>query len=163
MDTIPTPTEADQALRQIRHQQAETIRRAYTRDPWWMYLALVGFFVGYGLGRDLASGWAALSQIVSWVILLGAVLVQRRRRKIRPSVASAWRMNGPVLWVVTTGYAVAMVALLFGAPLVLASLGVPFPHTIGGLATGLAVAVAAIPLGRWSLRRAVARAESRTL
>jgi hypothetical protein len=58
------------------------------------------------------------------------------------------------------GAAVAR-AVLFGGSVMFAGLGVQLPPTIGGLAVGLLL-IAAIPLGRSSIRRSVARAEAVT-
>jgi hypothetical protein len=69
------------------------------------------------------------------------------------------RMNDPVTWVLVIGFTAATLAVLFGGPRLLASFDVPFPHAISGLATGLML-IAAIPLGRWEVRRSVARIES---
>jgi hypothetical protein len=159
MDTTPTPREADEALRQIRHQQAESIRNAYKPGPWWSFPVLTGFFVSYGLGRDLNSVWANVFQAVCWLILAGAAWMQWRRRQVKRSLASSWRINDPVVWVVIAGFTAVTLAVLFGGPAVLATFRVPYPHAICGLATGLLL-VAAIPLGRWSVERSVARIES---
>jgi membrane associated rhomboid family serine protease len=69
------------------------------------------------------------------------------------------RMNDPLTWVLIIGFTAATLAVLFGGPHVLAPLGVPFPHAISGLATGLLL-ILAIPLGHWSARRSAARIES---
>lgn len=160
MDITPTPHDEDEALREDRHDRAQAIRDAYQPGPWWVYLVLTAFFVSYGLGRDLHSVWAGVAQFVSWVILAGAAWAQWRKRKARTSVRSAWRMNDAVVWIVTIGFTVATLAVLFGGPFVLASLGVPLPHAVCGLAVGLLLLVAAIPLGSWSVRRTVARVEA---
>lgn len=159
MDITPTPREEDQTLSQDRHERAEAIRDAYEPGPWWAYAVLTAFFVSYGLGRDLHSGWAGIAQFVSWAILAGAAWAQWRRRKAKPSVGSTWRMTDAVVWIVTIGFTAATLAVLFGGPVVLAALGVPFPYTLAGLAVGLML-VAAIPLGSWSVRRTAGRAEA---
>jgi hypothetical protein len=159
MDITPTPNEADDALRQIRHQQAESVRNAYKPGPWWSHLVLTGFFVSYGLGQDLRSLWGNLFQFVCLLILAGVAWVQWRRRQVKRSLSSSFRLNDPVILAVVIGFTAATLAVLFGGPHVLAPLGVPFPHAISGLATGLLL-ILAIPLGHWSARRSAARIES---
>jgi hypothetical protein len=148
MDNIPTPDETDQKVRQ-----------PYEAGPWWAYLALTAFFVSYGLGRDLNSGWATVGEAVSWAILAVASWVQWRRRLSQGATAPGWRTMDAVTWVVVVAYTAVTLAVLFGGPYLLAALGVPLPHAISGLATGL-VLIAVIPMGRWSFERAVARIES---
>lgn len=159
MDMTPTPGEPDQDLRQIRHQQAESIRNGYKPDPWWSYAVLTAFFVSFGLGKDLDSVWVTVAEVGCWVVLVGMAWVQLRRRKNRPSSPSARSRNDVVVWIVAIAFAVAVLAILFGGPHVLASLGVPLPHAVSGLLVGLAL-IAAIPLGPWSARRSAARVES---
>jgi hypothetical protein len=130
MDITPTPNEADEALRQIRHQQAESVRNAYKPGPWWAHL-----------------------------ILAAVAVMQWRRRQVKRSVATSMRMNDPLTWVLIIGFTAATLAVLFGGPRLLASFDVPFPHAISGLATGLML-ILAIPLGRWQVRRSIARIES---
>jgi hypothetical protein len=139
--------------------QAESIRNAHTQGPWWVYLILTAFFVSYGLGRDLNSAWATVAQFAWLAILAGLAWAQWRNRRNRPSVASTWRMNDAVVWLVTLGFSALTLAVLFGGPHVLAAFGVPLPNTVSGLAVSLML-IAAIPLGPWSARRAAARAES---
>jgi hypothetical protein len=158
MTSTPSPRDGEQTVREDRHERAEAIRNGYQPGPWWVYAVLTAFFVSYGLDRDLNSGWAGVAQFVSWAILAGAALAQWRRRKTR-SVKPSWRMNDAVVWVVTIGFTMATLAVLFGGPLVLAALGVALPHTFCGLAVGMML-VAAIPLGGWSVRRAVARLDA---
>jgi hypothetical protein len=159
MDITPTPNEADDALRQIRHQQAESVRDTYKPGPWWAHLVLTAFFVSYGLGKDLDSVWGTVFQILCWLILAAAAVVQWRRRQVKRSVATSMRMYDPLTWVVVIGFSAAILAVLFGGPHLLASFDVPFPHAISGLATGL-IMILAIPLGRWEVGRNVARIES---
>ena len=94
MDITPTPNEADEALRQVRHQQAESIRRAYQPGPWWTYLVLAAFFVSYGLNRDLHSVWGGVAQFACWVILAGATWAQTGRRPI-PDLLGLLRPSSP--------------------------------------------------------------------
>jgi hypothetical protein len=157
MDITPTPHDEDHALHPSRHQQSEAVRGAYDPGPWWVYLALTMFFVSYGLGRDLDSGWATVAQAASWVILAGTAVWRWRTTRRRKSVASRRRIDAAT-WIATLGFTAVLLAVLFGGPYVLAILGVPLPHAISGLATGL-LQTAAIPLGRWSFRRRVARVE----
>jgi Na+/glutamate symporter len=159
MDITPTPNEADEALRQIRHQQAESVRNAYKPGPWWAHLVLTAFFVSYGLGKDLDSVWGTVFQVLCWLVLAAVAVVQWRRRQIKRSVATSMRMNDPLTWVLIIGFTAATLAVLFGGPHLLASFDVPFPHAISGLATGLML-ILAIPLGRWQVRRSIARIES---
>jgi hypothetical protein len=159
MDITPTPHEADEALRQIRHQQAESIRNTYKPGPWWAHLVLTAFFVSYGLGKDLDSVWGTVSQVGCWLILVAVAVVQWRRRQVKRSVATSVRMNDPLTWVLIIVFSAVMLAVLFGGPHLLAAYDVPFPHALSGLATGLLL-ILAIPLGRWQVRRSIALIES---
>jgi hypothetical protein len=159
MDSTPTPHEADEALRRIRQQQAEAVRSAYDPGPWWTYLALAVFFVGYGLGHDLKSVWGDIFQTGSALIFLGAAIAQWRRRRAGRSATASSRMNDATTWIVTIALTATMLAVLFAGPPALTALGVPLPHVVCGLAVGLIV-TAAIPLNDWSIRRVVARIES---
>lgn len=159
MDITPTPHEADEALRQIRHQQAESIRNTYKPGPWWAHLVLTAFFVSYGLGKDLDSVWGTVSQVGCWLILVAVAVVQWRRRQVKRSVATSVRMNDPLTWVLIIVFSAVILAVLFGGPHLLAAYDVPFPHALSGLATGLLL-ILAIPLGRWQVRRSIALIES---
>lgn len=159
MDITPTPHEADEALRQIRHQQAESIRNTYKPGPWWAHLVLTTFFVSYGLGKDLDSVWGTVFQVGCWLILVAVAVVQWRRRQVKRSVATSVRVNDPLTWVLIIVFSAVMLAVLFGGPHLLAAFDVPFPHALSGLATGLLL-ILAIPLGRWQVRRSIALIES---
>lgn len=159
MDNTPTPHEADEALRQIRHRQAEAVRSAYDPGPWWTYLALAVFFVGYGLGHDLKSVWGDIFQTGSALIFVGSAIAQWRRRRAGRSATASSRMNDAMTWIVTIALAVTMLAVLFAGPPALTALDVLLPHVICCLAVGLIV-TAAIPLNDWSIRRVVAGIES---
>jgi len=153
MNTKPTPEEAQQALREVDHRQAQT--SAAAAWPRWVWIAGGAVVAAYGILADTEPRFVRTwGTTVVVLLLVASMAVNTRRgggllgRQVRPRVA---RDPSSLL-------GAGLVFVLFvGAAVLLRVLDVPHAALWTSLPGGVLLAVA----GPWWERRVLSRAAGR--
>jgi hypothetical protein len=153
----PTPQEAEDALREIRSQQAELVRTP-SLAPWWYPPFFVAWGTAFGFARDVQPNLVLPLAAGLFVI----IFVARRRATMRLSNSWVRRQYDRRLWLAVVGYLVAIALLAFVAPWGLATLGVPMPNTICWFVLTVVLVLSSRPLNRWFVSHLARRVESGT-
>jgi hypothetical protein len=159
---IPAPSsdEAQQALYAVRQQQAGLVRRMLAPLPAWYYLAGATLVILNGLAWDLSgpARWAVIAVAAAALI----ALTRAQRRRAGAKARYTWwygQFDDRTFWIFFL-YIAALVLLQQTMTTIFTRTGLPWPNTLGGIATAAALLIAA-PLVRAVLRqRLTAHAQS---
>lgn len=160
MKPAPSSDEAQQALHAVRQQQASLVRRTLAPLPAWYYLAGAALVIFNGLAWDLPgpTRWAVIAVVVAALI----AMTRAQRRRAGAKARHTWwyqQFDDRTFWIFFL-YIAALVLFQQTMTAIFTRTGLPWPNTLGGLATAAALLIAA-PLVRAVLRqRLTARAGS---
>lgn len=159
----PEIDEAQQALRAVRQQQVNLVRRLFAPLPARAWLAGAAAFVLVGLARDLRgpAQWTYIA--VGVAALIGLMWRARRRRaRARVRVRTVWfyqQFDNRTYWIWALHDFVLYFGWLFMSG-IFADAGLPWPNTIGGCVATVVYLVTGPGVRAVVRRRLIARAES---
>ena len=160
MDATPTPQEAEESLRKIRHQQADAVRTG-GRTSWWFVLGAAALFLIYGLGQDLLSpAFKTIAGVAFAVAVLVLILALRRRAPIWYKRSWTLRHHDRKVTLGLIGIVITTIAVFIAGPGVLTAIGAPMPHTLTALVLVLVLLFSVWPFGPWYNRRLAQQVEA---